>query len=246
MQFKVLAACLGLFLTFSPAAWSKQTINVVVDPWAPFGGEDLRNGGITLDVVRTVLIRAGYRVATHIVPWERAMDGTQRGQYDVLGHLFYLPELEEFVTYSDPFYESEVRFVRRRGTGLKYTGLESLAPYTIAVGAGYLYDPEFDRAEYLRKTEVTSTVQGLRMVAGGRADLTLDSIEVLNYVIAREAPELASQLEVLDNRLAVQPLHMAVRNDLPGRDELIREFNRVLAGMRADGSLEELIARHQY
>lgn len=245
-MFKVIATVLGLLVLTTSPAQARETIRVVADPWAPFGGEDLPGGGISLDVISTVLSRAGYTVDTHIVPWERALDGVRTGDYDVIGSLFYLPELEDDLTYSEPFYESEVRFLQRRGAGLSFSDLDSLRPYSIAVGAGYLYEEAFDRADYLRKTEVTTVVQGVQMVASGRVDLTLDSVDVLRYVIAQEAPELADLVEVLPNPLSVQPIHMAVRRDLESSDQLIADFNRVLARMRADGTLEELLARHRY
>lgn len=244
MRRILFAALLGIFAANNLTA-EPRVIRAVVDDWAPFGGEGLPNGGISLDVITAVLSRAGYEVEPHIVPWERAVEGVSTGQYDVIGNLFYLPELEDRITYADPFYESEVRFIQRVGAGHSYTDLDSLRPYSIAVGAGYFYEDEFDEADYLNKREVTTVVQGMRMVAGGRVDLTLDSVDVLNHLLATEVSELATELEVLPLALAVQEIHMAVRNDLDVRDELIQQFNTTLAEMRADGSLDELLAKHR-
>ena len=194
MKNTFLAAMMSFALIMPGVVWAQPQVNVVVDPWAPFGGAELHNGGISLDVISTVLTRAGYDVETHIVPWQRAIEGTKKGRYDVLGNLFYEPEMETHLTYSAPFYQSEVRFVRQRGTNHTYVTLDSLRSLSIAVGAGYLYEEEFDRAVYLRKTEVTSVIQGLRMVANGRVDLTLDSVDVLNFVISQNAPELADDI----------------------------------------------------
>ena len=246
MKSTLLAILYSFVFSVPSVVFSSERVNVVVDPWAPFGGENLHNGGISLDVITEVLTRAGYEVQAHIVPWERAVEGTKKGNYDVLGNLFYEPEMETYLSYGDPFYESEVRFVRRRGTDHVFTNLSNLRDLSIAVGSGYLYEEEFDRADYLRKTEVTSVVQGVRMVASGRVDLTLDSVDVLRFVISQEAPELSAQLEILPNPLSVQNIHMAVRNDYPRREALISDFNRVLGEMRADGSLDALLENHQY
>lgn len=245
-MLKRIALVIGLMLVLSSAARAADVIKVVVDPWAPFGGADLPNGGISLDVITTVLERAGYNVSAEILPWQRAMDGVQSGTYDILGNLFALPELEAHLTFSDPFYETEIRFLAPRGSEFAYRGLDSLRPYTIAVGAGYIYEGEFDAAEDLNKTIVTNVVQGVRMVASGRVDLTLDSVDVLIYTLARKTPELAPQLVILPDRLASQSLHMAIRNSHPMRENILKDFNRVLAEMRADGSLDRLLAAHRY
>jgi polar amino acid transport system substrate-binding protein len=226
-------------------AQTVQTIRIVADPWPPFGGSELPKGGISLDVIATVLRRAGYDVETVIVPWQRALDGVKNGTYDVLGNIFYSTELAQQLAFSAPFFETEVRFMQRRGANLKFSDLDSLRPYEIAVGAGYLYESAFDAADYLQKTDVTEVIQGARMVASGRVDLTLDSIDVLEYIINTQAPEIGPQVEILPNRLTVRKLHMAVRLDLPERNQLISDFNRVLKQMREEGALDELLAKHR-
>lgn len=244
MKFRSVLAAILIVLS-TPLFAEQRIIKAVVDDWAPFGGDTLPNGGISLDVMTTILTRLGYEVEPHIVPWERAIEGVAKGDYDVIGNLFYLPELEENLTYANPFYDSEVRFIQRRGAGHDFTNLDSLKPYSIAVGAGYFYEETFDQADYLNKREVTTVLQGLRMVVGGRVDLTLDSVDVLNHLIRSEIPDQAEDLELLPNALAVQQIHMAVRNTLEGRDKLISRFNSVLAEMQADGSLDDLLAKHR-
>lgn len=234
----VLLGCAG-------TAQAEPAIRVVVDDWPPFGGENLPEGGISLDVITTVLERAGYDVTTEILPFARILNGAQSGIYDVVGNLFLEEDLQAYLTYSDPFYETEVRFVRQTGRDHSFTDIESLRPYTIAVGEGYLYEEDFDHADSLKKVVVTTTIQGVRMVASGRVDLTLDSTDVIDYAIRTEDPALAEQIEYLPRALTAQRIHMAVRSDFPGRDRLLADFNSVLADMRADGSLDRLLAKHR-
>ncbi len=247
IQFILIATILSLLIPFSAnATKAEPVINVVVDEWAPFGGKALVKGGISLDVITTVLSRAGYTVKSEIVPWERALNGVRSGTYDVIGNLFLDEELKEHLTFSQPFYETEVRFIQQKGKTHKYTDLNSLRPYSIAVGQGYLYEEDFDKADFLNKRVVTTVIQGVRMVANGRVDLTLDSTDVINYVINKEDPDIANKVEYLPNVLTTQAIHMGIRNDLPGRDQLAADFNRILSEMRADGSLENLLTKHQY
>lgn len=234
----VLLGCLG-------SLRAEPMVRVVVDDWPPFGGEDLPEGGISLDVITTVLERAGYDTTTEILPFARILNGARNGAYDIVGNLFFEEDLQAHLTFSDPFYETEVRFVQQRGSDHQFTDLESLRPYSIAVGEGYFYEDDFDEAEDLQKVVVTTTIQGIRMVASGRVDLTLDSRDVIDHAIRTEAPALAEQVVYLPRALTVRQIHMAVRNDLPGRDKLLADFNRVLAEMRADGSLDSLLVKHR-
>lgn len=222
-----------------------RVLRIVVDPWPPFGGRDLPEKGISLDVISAVLTRAGYTVETQIVPWGRALDGVKNGTYDGIGNIFRRPALERQLAFSDPFFETEVRFVQKRGGSAQYTTLESLRPFSIAVGEGYLYEPAFDTDDSLRKTTVTNVIDGVRMVAAGRIDLTLDSVDVLNHIIHRQDPSLEAQVEILPQSLTVQQIHFAVGRDLPGHAQMIADFNRVLALMRAEGTLDALLAKHR-
>lgn len=220
-------------------------ITVVADEWPPFSGSDLPNGGISLDVISSVLERAGYNVNTQVLPWARIMSGARNSEYDIVGSLFYDPEVEDFMTYGAPFYQTEVRFVQRSGAGHQIDGLESLGDLSIAVGQGFLYEDRFDRADGLNKVVVTTTLQGIQMVGHGRVALTLDSVDVVNYATSVQDPSIADRVEVLPYVLATHGIHMAVRDDHPGRDIVVRDFNATLRAMRDDGSLAEILARHQ-
>lgn len=105
------------------------------------------------------------------------------------------------------------------------------------MGEGVLYEESFDRAEYLNKVNVTTALQGLKMVAYGRVDLTLDSIDVLNHARRTDAAELRDPVELLPFVLERQHIHMALRKDFPNRERVLADFNTVLREMQRDGSL---------
>lgn len=204
----------------------------------------LPNKGISLDVISAVLTRAGYEVRTSVLPWARIMNMATEGDIEIVVSLFYDTVMTSHVTYAEPFFTTDVRLVAPMGSQVEYTGVEDLKPYSIAVGAGFLYQDEFDQADYLNKVEVTTTLQGMRMLAEGRVDLTLDSEDVVNYSFRVDDPSLADKITLRPGVLASQEIHMAVGNTVEDRTVIISDFNRVLGEMQADGSLERLLAAH--
>ena len=241
---RIWAGVLSFCLLVNGGAALAQKLTVVADEWPPFSGEALSGKGLSLDVIRQVLERAGYEVETSVVPWARIMDGARKGTFDIVGSLFLSEDMKEHMSYSAPYYTTAVKFLRKTGATHDYTTLNALKPYSIAVGDGFLYSEEFDQADYLNKIIVTTTLQCVQMVAHGRADLTLDSEEVVRYALEKEDPSLAGKVEFLPKVLDRRTIHMAVRNDLPMRDKIIGDFNRVLDEMRRDGSYQRIIARH--
>ncbi|WP_299783627.1 transporter substrate-binding domain-containing protein [uncultured Roseobacter sp.] len=228
----------------SGVAIAEERLLVVADEWPPFSGEGLPGLGISLDVTRAVLERAGYEVETAILPWSRVVSGAKSGEYDVVTSLFLDPEMQKSVFYSEPFFETQVQFVRQKGRDITYDGLDSLQPYVIAVGAGFLYETEFDNADHLKKFEVTTTLQGLKMVAAGRVDLTLDSSHVVRHSMLLSDDALQDQLEFLQPALTKQQIHMAVSRSRPDHAGIVADFNAALTDMRADGSLDALLEKH--
>ena len=235
----------ALCVLFAGPVQAKETIHVVADEWPPFSGANLPGGGISLDVIQTVLQKAGYDVRTEVLPWARIMSGARNGDYDVVGSLFYDAEIETFMRYSDPFCKTEVKFVKKSGTELTVEGLASLGQLSIAVGDGFLYEEEFNRSEALNKVVVTTTLQAMQMVGSGRVDLTLGSVDVLQHTLQTDAPQLVERVEILPYVLATHGLHMAIREDHPNRDEILADFNQTLQSMQEDGSLESLLQKHR-
>ncbi|GFE48894.1 amino acid ABC transporter substrate-binding protein [Roseobacter cerasinus] len=237
--------CLSAALTLSASsAFATEKLLVVADEWPPFSGATLPNMGISLDVTQAVLVRAGYQVELAILPWTRVVSGAKSGEYDIITSLFLDTEFEKSLTYSDPFFTTEVKFVRKAGSDIVFDGLDSLKPYVIAVGTGFLYEPEFDSATYLNKFEVTTAIQGVRMVAAGRVDLTLDSTDVIRHAIQSEAPQLIDQVELFGPPLATPEIHMAVSKTRTDHEEIAAAFNAALVEMKADGSLDALLQKH--
>ena len=239
----VFVCCLTAFVSL-PALSQETKLTIVADEWPPFSGQSLPNKGMSLDVISTVLTRAGYEVETSVLPWARIMNMASSGQIEVVGSLFFDPEMTKHVTYAEPFYATDVKLVQRIGEDHRFTSVEDLAPYSIAVGAGFLYQDEFDAADFLNKVEVTTTLQAMRMLAEGRVDLTLDSVDVVNYSLGHDQFNLEDKLEFAPGVLASRRIHMAVGNTVENRAQIIADFNRVLTEMKADGSLDELLSVH--
>lgn len=233
-----------LFVTPVHAGTGKATIRVVADEWPLFSGAELPYKGLSLHIISAVFERASYAVQNDVLPWARIMDGARRSEFDVVGSLFFDPALEEFLEYGEPFHTTDVRLVQRSGDTHAFTSVPDLQPLSIAVGDGFLYEDEFDRADYLNKVTVTTTLQALRMVAFGRVDVTLDSVDVVNYSTGTLDPDLAGQLEFVPGVMTSQDIHMATRKDLPNLDQTLEDFNATLLEMKMDGSLAAILAQH--
>ncbi len=236
------ALCLSLLLLSLDAA--ADTLRLVADPWPPFNDQRLPNNGLASDLVSTALARAGYATRYVEVPWERAVRGLQRSDYDLLINAWYTEERAHFGYFSAPFLVNRIRFLRRKGSAIRFEQLSDLYPYRIAVMRGYAYSAEFNGDARLHKVGVGSFASGARMLQAGRVELTLEDEIVARYHLGRELSGIREQLEFLPQPLSENGLHILVRRSHPQHRQIAEAFDRAIAAMRSDGSYAAILQRH--
>lgn len=233
-----------LLLALLPLAGVAQTLRLVADPWPPFNDQRLPHNGLASDLVSTALGRAGYASQYAEVPWERAVRGLRRGDYDVLINAWYSEERASFGYFSAPFLVNRIRFLRRKGSAIRFSQLADLYPYRIAVMRGYAYSAEFNGDPRLHKVGVGSFASGARMLHAGRVELTLEDEFVARYHLGRELSGIRDQLEFLPQPLSENGLHILVRRSHPQHQGIAEAFDRAIATMRTDGSYAAILQRH--
>lgn len=239
--FAAVLLSLGLFLAQSSPA---EHLRLVGDVWPPFTDQRLANNGLAVDLVSTALRRRGHTVEYVEVPWARVLRGLQQGDYDVIVAAWYSTERSQYGLYSDPYLVNRIRFLRRAGMPIKYSGLDSLRPHSIAVVRGYSYDPAFDAAQGLSKVPVLEFAMGARMLAAGRVQLTLEDELVAQYHLSRDLQEIRDAVEFVEAPLSENGLHILMRRSHPLHRQIVAEFDSELAAMREDGSYREIFRRY--
>lgn len=223
---------------------SAEHLRLVGDVWPPFTDQRLSGNGLAVELVSTALRRAGHTVEYVEVPWARVLKGLQQGDYDVIVAAWYSAERSRYGFYSSPYLVNRIRFLRRAGMPIQYTGLDSLQPYSIAVVRGYSYDAAFDAAQGLSKVPVLEFAMGARMLAAGRVQLTLEDELVAQYHLNRDLREIRSAVEFVETPLSENSLHILMRRSHPLHRQIVDGFDRELQNLREDGSYREIFKRY--
>ena len=63
-------------------------------------------------------------------------------------------------------------------------------------GDGFLYEREFDNADFLQKLVVPTSREISQMVASGRVDLTLGKFDVINYLLRADLSALRPRMSL--------------------------------------------------
>ncbi len=216
-----------LILICSPAQAQKLTL--AANEWHPFTGEDLINQGYASDVVREIFRLAGYDVDVRIVPWSEAMEGTIKGDFDGLIAVWFTEERARQIHYTLPYMDNRIRFLKKRGSPIEFTGLDALKAYRIGVIEGYAYSPDFQARDDLNRVLGKSFTDNVRKVASGEIDLTLEDEIAGRFELINSAPELVRQVEFINPPLNQNPLHVAISRQNPDHEKIAADFNAAMA-----------------
>lgn len=240
-MFRVLLLLICGLLSLSARA---ESLRLVADAWPPFADSRLANRGLACDLVGSALRRAGYSLSFSEQPWARALHELQTGASDILVDAWYSPERDAFALYSEPYLVNRIRFFQRRGEAIRFRELDDLHGIPVAVVRGYAYDAAFQSDPELVRVPVVDITQGARMLLAGRVALVVEDERAMRFHLEREMPGTVERLEALERPLAENDLHILVRKSHPRAAQIVEDFNRALAAMRADGSYARIVAAH--
>ncbi|TGG94116.1 transporter substrate-binding domain-containing protein [Natronospirillum operosum] len=220
---------------------SARTLVGAGDPWPPFLDPDLPGNGIAVQIVTAALETQGYDVEWNNMPWARALYGVRDGEYDILVGAWHTDERAEFLLYSEPYIDNDVRIIMRADDDFEFEGIEDLAGKRIGTVLGYGYGDEFNQADNYIPEPAVNLITNIRRLVGRRIDLTVEDELVARYLINDINPDFIDQVRFSETPLMSNSLHVAVGQDHPEARDIIDAFNAGFALIREDGTYEQIL-----
>lgn len=144
----------GVIMCLSPSVIQAETIRFAAIDYCPFSCDPSKEEGkegFMTEVLREAFKQAGYTLEIDILPYVRAVEYVQNGEYDgivVVGKK-YAPDL---VYPDEPTAVQRVMFLVNQETSWRYTGVKSLSAIRVGIVKGFHYvDP--DLVDYLEKEQ---------------------------------------------------------------------------------------------
>ncbi len=224
-----------------------KAIHVVCEEWAGFTNED--GTGVYWDVVKAVYEHVGIQVKTEVMPWKRADQKVLRKNADAIVGDYKYQEMagKEFlypswhISVEDPlvavFKKGAIPDWERRG-------VQSLAGKKVGWIRGY----DFDTTDWLdvtvKKTEVTTILQGLKMLAVGRFEVFIDYGSTIKPEGEKAGIDLEQDYELKTVKLG-KKLFLKFANT--GRSkQLIKIFDERMSELVTSGKMEQIYTKWGY
>lgn len=243
-SLKLPLAVLLFGLLLASGAARAELLRVTGSLWSPYLDNELENGGLAADLVRTALERAGYQVEASAEPWSRAYEGAAIGVYDVVAAIWQNEERGEDLIFSNPYLLNDIIFMSRQGVLGGWRTFNDLTSYRIGVVRDYAYDEVFDTHPDLHRYANNHLIQNLLLLRQGRLDVVVGDRWSILHEIAQFMPDDIGYFVALPKPLARRALRLGVSRLNPKAPEIVAAFDAAIAEMQADGTYDEIVKRH--
>ena len=232
-----IALLLAVFAGFySSVATAQQTVSLMANTSPPYADAKLPQEGLALELVRHVFKGTQYTPKITIESWSRAIEGARLGVYDGLASAWYTEERGKDLLFSEPYLRSELIILKLRADTNDYSTLEDLSGGRLGVRADYAYGVDFDAIPNLVLVKENHMIQSLLNLLNGSVDFVIGDQRTITLQLQEYLQDKVTKFEVTAIQLPHRQRHVAASRDLAGHEKIIAEFNKALAGARADGS----------
>lgn len=229
----VLSACLQI---------QARPLQMVTSSWPPYYSADLPKNGFLTALVAAAFKAVDQPVTVRFVPWKRAMVLVEKTEADILLGVRSTADRRQTFLFSDVVYYDEIVFIARKTVALNtYNSLRDLQGYTIGVGRGFAYQPDFDRADFLNKVEATNYDDNIRKLVYGRLDMVAGSKAPNLFALKQLVGPSLGDFKILKPPLNRAGLHIAVSRDLENGEQIIADFNRGLKQILSSGAFDAIL-----
>ena len=234
----------GLVISFAavsePAVNATPAVSLSNDVWPPYVEQDGQHG-VAVDLIKAAFAEQHQPLNVSIKPWARVFRDVKNCRDDLL-LIWYEPEREAVIRYSEPFLTNRLRFIKRHGDEFVYRNQASLDGKLIGVIRDYHYDDQFvnDDRYILHASE--SLLSNLRMLAANRLDLVVADELVTATTIHQQ--HLGGKFSFTGPPLRDRKLYLATGVCNPDGAALIERFNVGLAAIKASGKYDQIIDKY--
>jgi polar amino acid transport system substrate-binding protein len=202
LRLSLLSAILIAAFSISVFA-DERTYIADFETWTPFRIEDNSAPygfkGLDIEILDEISKKLNIKIQVRRSPWARSLENIKTGESDIITGVAYTDERAEFIDYVEPsYYSVNPVFYVQKGKGHLIKNYSDLNSYSIGYSIKSAYFEPFNSDRKLKKVELSTEAQLIKMLVLGRVD-----------VIIGTNPNLAYDLLQSGNSLKVEPVYYA-------------------------------------
>jgi len=240
-----------LLLTFSfrgSHAENEKVYMVDFEKWPPFRIEDPGSHygfkGLDIEILKEISKKLNIKIQIKRSPWARSLANVKSGDSDIITGVAYTEERAEYINYVEPsYYSVSPVFYVRKGNGNLIKKYDDLYSYSIGHSIKSAYFEPFNSDTRLKKVELTSETQLIKMLTIGRIDAIIGTDPNLSYDLIKSG-----------NRSKVEPalykpeqktkLYIGISKKSPLSSRM-KEIEKVIREMLDEKKIDRLMRKYQ-
>ncbi len=249
IKIKFLSALLLTLLTIQVQAAKVQVENIslVVNTWPPYVDAALDDDGLAMKIVKTAFKRAGHTATIRIESWQKALEGSEIGAYDVVGAIWKTKERKTKLLYSDSYLTNNIVLIANvNNQQIKFDSLKDLEGILVGVLKDYAYDDKFMKDPRILKFQANRLTQNLIAVQQGKLDVAVADKRLAQYELKHFMGNNMNDFQFLPNPLTSRKLYIAAPIANAQSKTLIKHFNKGLAAIKKDGTYQKILDEYTF
>lgn len=215
-----------------------KMITLEAEPWASMGPDGVAVGAFS-DIVAEIGRRTGLTSTITIQPFPRIERELESGLQDCT-IVLWSDSRARIVERGEPVYMMTFGVIARKGIAL--SAYEDLHALTVSVVRNLAIEPRFDNDAAIRKDPDKDYELGLNKIAHRRLDAIAGAIPTILY----QARKMGLTQYLGDQLVMTRiPLTLQCSKASPNLG-LMARLNEAIRQMRADGTMDRILAAHHY
>lgn len=223
-----------------------QELSVVANIWPPYVDESLPEKGLAMKIIQTAFERVGYKPQIRIEQWEKALQGSKMGVYDVVGAVWKTDSREKKLIFSDSYLNNNIVFIANSSNEIKYDSLSDLHGLLVGILKGYAYDEQFMKDPKILKFKANRLTQNLILVQQGKLDLAVADKRLALYELKHFMGNNREAFRFLPKNLTTRKLYIAAPRSNAESKTVIKKFNEGLAAIKNDGTYQKILESYSF
>jgi len=244
MKKKLVITLIIAVFIIAPLNALAEKLTFVTAEWEPYViKKDKEVIGSDVDTIREICKRLGIEAEIEEVPWKRALKYVEEGKADAIFTPKYTEERAEFLYYpSEPLNIEKMIIAALKGSGIKLEKMDDLKNQTVGVVRGYVYNPEFDNYQEIKRETCDDDNQLLKILAHKRLSLAAFTDEGNLKFISKKSGIEVETVYVLSEI----PSFVAFSKKALGEKgkELAEKFSQALRQLKDDGTFQKIRSKY--
>ncbi len=224
-----------------------ESVSLVVNIWPPYVDTSLADDGLAMKIVKTAFKRAGYNATVRIEKWEKALEGSKIGAYDVAGAIWKTKERQTKLLYSNAYLSNNIVLIAHvNNQQIKFNSLSDLQGILVGVLKDYEYDDKFMKDPKILKFQANRLTQNLIAVEQGKLDVAVADKRLAQYELKHFMGNNINNFQFLSKPLSSRKLYIAAPIANAQSKTLIKQFNKGLAAIKKDGTYQKILDEYTF